>query len=224
MKLTPLWLALCSLPALACGPDGCETPLTLQLTAAQCHLNGLPFLSPDNDTRTNLALLLADEQAFSLPRRRCRCPSPSDLLNPALLNPTQAEPARAGPDPAGAGRRSRHRAEHHPGRPGRAAGWSEGRCISNNPVAAEAFLQALVDTPALGADERSQLARQRLAMLGQCAQQAETATAPEDKATPLSAAGQGFADYLAASQLFYQGSSPRPIRCLPPSPDRISPG
>ncbi len=49
MKLTPLWLALCSLPALACGPDGCETPLTLQLTAAQCHLNGLPFLSPDND-------------------------------------------------------------------------------------------------------------------------------------------------------------------------------
>ena len=33
--------------------------LTLQLTAAQCHLNGLPFLSPDNDTRTNLALLLA---------------------------------------------------------------------------------------------------------------------------------------------------------------------
>jgi hypothetical protein len=45
MKLTPLWLALCSLPALACGPDGCETPLTLQLTAAQCHLNGLPFLS-----------------------------------------------------------------------------------------------------------------------------------------------------------------------------------
>ena len=45
-----------------------ETPLTLQLTAAQCHLNGLPFLSPDNDTRTNLALLLADEQAFSLPK------------------------------------------------------------------------------------------------------------------------------------------------------------
>ncbi|HDX8438785.1 TPA: hypothetical protein RQN11_004397, partial [Aeromonas dhakensis] len=68
MKLTPLWLALCSLPVLACGPDGCETPLTLQLTAAQCHLNGLPFLSPDNDTRTNLALLLADEQAFSLPK------------------------------------------------------------------------------------------------------------------------------------------------------------
>jgi hypothetical protein len=40
-------------------------------------------------------------------------------------------------------------------------------------------------------------------MLGQCAQQIETA--PEDKAMPLSAAGQGFADYLAASRLFYQG-------------------
>ncbi|WP_247656478.1 hypothetical protein [Aeromonas dhakensis] len=207
MKLTPLWLALCSLPVLACGPDGCETPLTLQLTAAQCHLNGLPFLSPDNDTRTNLALLLADEQAFSLPKAPLPLPfAIEDLLNPARLNPTQAEPAPAGPDPllalaAGLGiEQSTTQAALE-----RAAGWSEGRCISNNPIAAEAFLQALVDTPALGADERSQLARQRLAMLGQCAQQAETATAPEDKAAPLSAAGQGFADYLAASRLFYQG-------------------
>ncbi|MGL6500839.1 hypothetical protein ACSZOJ_22070, partial [Aeromonas dhakensis] len=83
MKLTPLWLALCSLPVLACGPDGCETPLTLQLTAAQCHLNGLPFLSPDNDTRTNLALLLADEQAFSLPKAPLPLPfAIEDLLNP----------------------------------------------------------------------------------------------------------------------------------------------
>ena len=182
MKLTPLWLALCSLPALACGPDGCETPLTLQLTAAQCHLNGLPFLSPDNDTRTNLALLLADEQAFSLPK----APLPLPFAIEDLLNPTQAEPAPAGPDPllalaAGLGiEQNTTQAALE-----RAAGWSEGRCISNNPVSAEAFLQALVDTPALGADERSQLARQRLAMLGQCAQQAETATAPEDKATPL---------------------------------------
>ncbi|MGL6321559.1 hypothetical protein ACSZMS_24380, partial [Aeromonas hydrophila] len=95
MKLTPLWLALCSLPALACGPDGCETPLTLQLTAAQCHLNGLPFLSPDNDTRTNLALLLADEQAFSLPKS----PLPLPFAIEDLLNPTQAEPAPAVPDP-----------------------------------------------------------------------------------------------------------------------------
>ena len=200
MKLTPLWLALCSLPALACGPDGCETPLTLQLTAAQCHLNGLPFLSPDNDTRTNLALLLADEQAFSLPK----APLPLPFAIEDLLNPAQAEPAPAGPDPllalaAGLGiEQSTTQAALE-----RAAGWSEGRCISNNPVSAEAFLQALVDTPALGADERNQLARQRLAMLGQCAQQAETA--PEDKAAPLSAAGQGFADYLAASRLFYQG-------------------
>ncbi|OZG41984.1 hypothetical protein CAK78_10440 [Aeromonas sp. A35_P] len=205
MKLTPLWLALCSLPVLACGPDGCETPLTLQLTAAQCHLNGLPFLSPDNDTRTNLALLLADEQAFSLPKAPLPLPfAIEDLLNPALLNPPQAEPAPAGPDPllalaAGLGiEQSTTQAALE-----RAAGWSEGRCISNNPVSAEAFLQALVDTPALGADERSQLARQRLAMLGQCAQQTETA--PEAKAVPLSAAGQGFADYLAASRRFYQG-------------------
>ena len=157
MKLTPLWLALCSLPVLACGPDGCETPLTLQLTAAQCHLNGLPFLSPDNDTRTNLALLLADEQAFSLPK----APLPLPFAIEDLLNPTPAEPAPAGPDPllaltAGLGiEQSTTQAALE-----RAAGWSEGRCISNNPVSAEAFLQALVDTPALGADERSQLARQ----------------------------------------------------------------
>ena len=37
------------------------------------------------------------------------------------------------------------------------AGWSEGRCISNNPVSAEAFLQALAQTPALTASDRSQL-------------------------------------------------------------------
>ncbi|MGY2437129.1 hypothetical protein ACW4FQ_28715, partial [Escherichia coli] len=92
---TPLWLALCSLPVLACGPDGCETPLTLQLTAAQCHLNGLPFLSPDNDTRTNLALLLADEQAFSLPGEALPLPFRID----ELISPAVGDTAPAGPDP-----------------------------------------------------------------------------------------------------------------------------
>ena len=135
---------------------------------------------PDNDTRTNLALLLADEQAFSLPKS----PLPLPFAIEDLLNPTQAEPAPAVPDPAGAGRRSRHRAEHHPGRPGAGRRLERGALHQQQSGCGKAFLQALVDTPALGADERSQLARQRLAMLGQCAQQIETA--PEDKAMPLS--------------------------------------
>lgn len=205
MKLTPLWLALCSLPVLACGPDGCETPLTLQLTAAQCHLNGLPFLSPDNDTRTNLALLLADEQAFSLPDGALPLPFTVD----ALISPAVGDTGPAGPDPllalaAGLGiEESTTQAALE-----RAAGWSEGRCISNNPVSAEAFLQALTQTPALTASDRSQLASQRLAMLGQCGQpqDADQGTAQDQsKPAPLSPAAQGFADYLTASQHFYQG-------------------
>ncbi|WDL83289.1 hypothetical protein IU367_03510 [Aeromonas bestiarum] len=205
MKLTPLWLALCSLPVLACGPDGCETPLTLQLTAAQCHLNGLPFLSPDNDTRTNLALLLADEQAFSLPDGALPLPFTVD----ALISPAVGDTGPAGPDPllalaAGLGiEESTTQAALE-----RAAGWSEGRCISNNPVSAEAFLLALAQTQALTASDRSQLASQRLAMLGQCGQpqDADQGTAQDQsKPASLSPAAQGFADYLTASRHFYQG-------------------
>ena len=224
MKLTPLWLALCSLPALACGPDGCETPLTLQLTAAQCHLNGLPFLSPDNDTRTNLALLLADEQAFSLPKAPLPLPfAIEDLLNPALLNPTQAEPAPAVPDPllalaAGLGiEQNTTQAALE-----RAAGWSEGRCISNNPVSAEAFLQALVDTPALGADERSQLARQRLACWASAPSKPKRRQKPRPRRCRPPARALPTTWPPADSSI--RGSSPRPMRCLPPSPGRISPG
>ncbi|WP_413163901.1 hypothetical protein [Aeromonas salmonicida] len=205
MKLTPLWLALCSLPVLACGPDGCETPLTLQLTAAQCHLNGLPFLSPDNDTRTNLALLLADEQAFSLPDGALPLPFTVD----ALISPAAGDTAPAGPDPLLALAASLGiEAATTEAAITRAGSWSEGRCISNNPVSAEAFLQALVQTPALTASDRSQLASQRLAMLGQCGQAqdaAESMPQGESKTAPLSAAAKGFADYLTASQHFYQG-------------------
>ena len=205
MKLTPLWLALCSLPVLACGPDGCETPLTLQLTAAQCHLNGLPFLSPDNDTRTNLALLLADEQAFSLPGGALPLPFRVD----ELISPAVGDTAPAGPDPLLALAASLGiEAATTEAAITRAGSWSEGRCISNNPVSAEAFLQALVQTPALTASDRSQLASQRLAMLGQCGQAqdaAESMPQGESKTAPLSAAAKGFADYLTASQHFYQG-------------------
>ena len=86
---------------------------------------------PDNDTRTNLALLLADEQAFSLPKS----PLPLPFAIEDLLNPTQAEPAppcrillalAAG---LGIEQNTTQAALE------RAAGWSEGRCISNNPVA-----------------------------------------------------------------------------------------
>lgn len=205
MKLTPLWLALCSLPVLACGPDGCETPLTLQLTAAQCHLNGLPFLSPDNDTRTNLALLLADEQAFSLPDGALPLPFTVD----ALISPAVGDTEPAGPDPLLALASSLGiDAATTEAAITRANSWSEGRCISNNPVSAEAFLQALAQTPSLTASDRSQLASQRLAMLGQCGQPLDTTESTpqgESKATPLSPAAQGFADYLTASQHFYQG-------------------
>lgn len=205
MKLTPLWLALCSLPVLACGPDGCETPLTLQLTAAQCHLNGLPFLSPDNDTRTNLALLLADEQAFSLPDGALPLPFTVD----ALISPAVGDTGPAGPDPLLALASSLGiDAATTEAAITRANSWSEGRCISNNPVSAEAFLQALAQTPSLTTSDRSQLASQRLAMLGQCGQPLDaTESTPqgENKAAPLSPAAQGFADYLTASQHFYQG-------------------
>lgn len=205
MKLTPLWLALCSLPVLACGPDGCETPLTLQLTAAQCHLNGLPFLSPDNDTRTNLALLLADEQAFSLPDGALPLPFTVD----ALISPAVGDTGPAGPDPLLALASSLGiDAATTEAAITRAGSWSEGRCISNNPASAETFLQELVQTPALTASDRNQLASQRLAMLGQCGQPLDaTESTPqgESKAAPLSPAAQGFADYLTASQHFYQG-------------------
>ncbi|MGX5836295.1 hypothetical protein ACWIJ6_19450 [Aeromonas piscicola] len=205
MKLTPLWLALCSLPVLACGPDGCETPLTLQLTAAQCHLNGLPFLSPDNDTRTNLALLLADEQAFSLPDGALPLPFTIDTL----ISPAVGDTGPAGPDPLLALASSLGiDAATTEAAITRANSWSEGRCISNNPVSAEAFLQALAQTPSLTTSDRSQLASQRLAMLGQCGQPLDTTESTpqgENKAVPLSPAAQGFADYLTASQHFYQG-------------------
>ncbi|MFP8965044.1 hypothetical protein ACKC9G_00495 [Pokkaliibacter sp. CJK22405] len=67
--LKPSLLALAMMPVMAFGcADGCGGVYEIDLTSAMfdCEAGQMPFLSPANDTRINLALLLADKKRFDL--------------------------------------------------------------------------------------------------------------------------------------------------------------
>ena len=47
----------------ACGPDGCGG-VEYTLSAPACGLAALPFLAPQNDSRLNMAMLIADQSQY----------------------------------------------------------------------------------------------------------------------------------------------------------------
>ncbi|WP_416364631.1 outer membrane assembly lipoprotein YfiO [Pseudomonas sp. NFX183] len=212
--LSPLALALLagiSLPAQASSDDSCYPDWRVSRdTLDPC--NNLPFLSPGNDSRANLRLLLADRKAAPLtpnalseddlaegfgpvpfpvyrlvPRGEAEPVSTSDAPNTSPLD-ALLEPLGIKRDDAKAA--------------GDAFLNGEGsRCRSNDENSAAAFISQVVkaDVPAT---ERDLLVKARLQLLTACEWVGPVVEPPQDIQ---STEGQLFRTYLQAAADFYTG-------------------
>jgi hypothetical protein len=181
-------------PAMASADISCSTKWTLtQRELIDCY--DLPFLSPGNDSRVNLQLLLIDAgrasvQAPALSELQVQPPyastAPFISLGQlfAVIRPRgpQAEVDGTGSDLAS----------------------GEGSRCRSNATGTRDFDAALSDSSALPDTERDALQRARRDLSPTC----DDTTKPvpfETPATIHSALGLQFADYLAGATAFYQG-------------------
>lgn len=208
--------ALIHLPVQACSDDSCYPTWDLKRDLLDT-CNNTPFLSPANDSRVNLQLLLADygqtpltspttdnyykDQGYAL------VPFPVDLTeNTDRTDTGSSDPATTtAPSPLTAQALKL-------GVPGetistlltQTSDWEGSRCASNNPQTALTYLQQLAQATDIPADERQSLAQSRLAILQSCdadiAQQ--SGWLPANIQSP---AGQWFASYLQGALAFYNG-------------------
>ncbi|KAF1053904.1 MAG: hypothetical protein GAK43_01164 [Stenotrophomonas maltophilia] len=176
--------------------------------------NSLPFLSPGNDSRVNLRLLLADAGEGALPDRPLSddehqlgyglVPFPMSRLldSPGSGDSADVSAEKAAAPLADLAARIGLPADALPAESELFASGEGSRCRSNDPANAAQFLQQLLaaDVPAT---ERQGLARARLGLLGACQwDEAQLgALFPEVD----SVAGQGFLTYLQGAATFYGG-------------------
>jgi hypothetical protein len=182
--------------------------------------NNVPFLSPANDSRVNLLLLLADSGQVTIAAstsdfwRRIgydAVPFPLDALNerdetrPGNVPASDVAGETNGETLATLAAQIGEPIDESAPRPATSFALGEGnRCRSNTNDAARAFLAQVIRTPEVPDAERKELARSRLALLAGCTwDQAEA-----DRIAPAnvqSAAGREFASYLRAAIAFYSG-------------------
>lgn len=213
--LSPLALVLLagtSLPALASSDDSCYPDWRVSRDSLDACSN-VPFLSPGNDSRVNLRLLLADKKAAPLAPNALSeddraqgfgvVPFPVYRLAPATA--TAEEPDNQ-PDnsrtaeldtllaPLGIKREDYKTA-------GEAFLNGEGsRCRSNDDDSATAFISQVIkaDMPAA---ERELLVKARLQLLTACSWDGQVVDAQHIQSTD----GQLFRTYLQAAADFYSG-------------------
>ena len=189
-------------PAWASGDFTCEVSWTLRQTE-RTDCGNLPFLTPGNDSRVNLQLLLLDVGKISLhapgPARSAadRWPAP-DLAGPipftlddikGLIDPPP--PAPGGEAGAGAGDRAD----------------GEGSRCNSNAAGADAFAAALAAAKGVPANERAALTSARAGLRPSCADDPKAPPQPA-LATPAevrSPVGRQFAAYLSGASAFYAG-------------------
>ena len=189
---------------MACSDDYCEPEMTL--TANQCGLSALPYLSPANDTRVNLALLLAEQGKFPLRAPDADYPSPgrapftlASILEQPATDIAAAEPPPPPAPPALA--RLGIPAERWQREVVERGGYGSGSyCQSNDAVAATAFIRE-VDAAALPVAEARALVGARLQLTGLC----EGETFPPLTGLPKQGIAGDFSRYLAAATAFYAG-------------------
>lgn len=214
-SLTPLALIIGATmggQAQASSDDSCYPNWSL-LRGSLDVCNNLPFLTPGNDSRVNLRLLLADRKALT--------------LNPGEL--TEQELAEGyGPVPFAAFRLANEEIEGDESEESGAAAMADllgklglsresndtagqaflqgegSRCRSNRDESAADFIGQLLDTESLSAAERQSLARARLQLLDACTWEADKQASllPTDVQSPQAKA---FAAYLRAASDFYSG-------------------
>ena len=213
--LTPLALiigATFSSAAQASGDDSCYPTWSL-LRDSLDVCNNLVFLTPGNDSRVNLRLLLADRKALEIKPNALTSEELSEGFGPvpfAVARLDQGSNDGDESEETGAAHLSdllqklgikRDTADSA----GQAFLQGEGsRCRSNRDDSAADFIKALLDTASLSDAERQSLARSRVQLLDSC-------TWEGDKQAALlptniqSADGKAFLAYLRAASDFYSG-------------------
>ncbi|TFY88359.1 outer membrane assembly lipoprotein YfiO [Pseudomonas nabeulensis] len=210
--LSPLALALLasvSLPAVASSDDSCYPDWRVSRDSlAGC--NNLPFLSPGNDSRVNLRLMLADKKAMALAPNALNeddlaqgfgpVPFPVYRLTAPAGTNTEPDDSRTAKldsllEPLGIKREEQKTA-------GEAFLNGEGsRCRSNDDDSASAFIRQVVKAD-MPATERTSLAKARLQLLTTCEWDGPVMAEPQQIQ---SADGQQFRTYLQAAADFYSG-------------------
>ncbi|MFJ4145278.1 outer membrane assembly lipoprotein YfiO [Pseudomonas sp. NPDC089734] len=216
--LTALALAAGSVfctQAQASGDDSCYPNWSI-LKENLDACSSLAFLSPGNDSRVNLRLLLADQGAlalmphplndydrsqgygqvpFALYRLGAPAPQEEPSEQPAIAGNSALQPLleklgikQSGTEAAG-----------------EAFLQGEGsRCRSNTPASASAFIGQLIASPELNDNERRSLANARLQLLTLCGWDASQ-QASMIPGNMTSTTGKAFATYLRAASDFYSG-------------------
>ena len=190
--LAAAWLSAGA--AWASGDFGCSTTWSLVKPDLD-PCNNQPFLSPGNDSRVNLQLLLLDA---GLAKLQPDTP-PKD---PAIPAPTEGSaPSYATEDFTGF-----FKPPADPNAPAGSDEYAEGegsRCLTNADGAA-GFKAALDAAKGLPAPERDALAAARAGLTPNCDDPTKAA-APAPTGTIKSAIGRQFAAYLTGATAFYAG-------------------
>ena len=213
--LSPLALALLaglSQPALASSDDSCYPDWRVSRDSLDT-CNNLPFLSPGNDSRTNLRLLLADKKAAPLAPNVLSeddlsqgfGPVPFPVYRLVPIAATPAEPdntPHASPSaeldtllqPLGI-KRDEYKSAGADFLNGEGS-----RCRSNDDDSATAFIRQVIkaDMPAA---ERELLVKARLQLLTACSWEGQVVDAQQVQSTE----GQLLRTYLQAAADFYSG-------------------
>ncbi|UTH36912.1 hypothetical protein NLY39_01805 [Pseudomonas sp. KHPS1] len=221
-RLLPLALltGLHAAPALASSDMTCAPSWKL-ISDQLSGCNNLAFLSPGNDSRVNLQLLLDDAGHLKLTREPLALdgyeygyglvPFSLGMLDASRARGEAAEADEQGVDPdlaylTQALQRLGIDSEADALAVQRFAEGEGNRCRSNDLQAMRGFVDALGATPDLAASEAQALARSRRSLLSLCGEgdpQAEDILPP---ATQLqSPAAQAFGDYLHGADAFYRG-------------------
>lgn len=204
--------------ALASSDMTCQPSWTL-IADRLSSCNNLAFLSPGNDSRVNLQLLLDDAGLLQLTREPKALegyehgyglvPFSLGMLDPGRRS--EPTPADDKPDPhldyldqalqqLGVAREPDDLAAHL------FADGEGSRCRSNDLAAMRGFVEALTTTPMLAADEAHDLAHSRRALLGLCEDgevQPEHILPPAERLK--SPAGMAYGRYLNGADAFYRG-------------------
>ncbi|MEE9099244.1 outer membrane assembly lipoprotein YfiO [Pseudomonas nitroreducens] len=179
--------------------------------------NSLPFLSPGNDSRVNLQLLLADAGQANLPDRPLsddeqqlgygKVPFPMARLlddGQSAESDGPASGTQASAPLADLVARIGLPADSLAQSADSFASGEGSRCRSNNASTAQDFLSQLLLIEGLPAEERQSLARGRLTLLGAC-QWDDTQLTVILPGDLQSAPGKAFATYLKGAAEFYSG-------------------
>ena len=180
--------------ARASGDFSCSTVWKLDQTIyADC--NNLPFLSPGNDTRVNLQLLLLDARRADLEAPRKTDPPTPDIAASASPFTWEAFSDVVGPRPPAP--------PTHADTKSAAASGEGSRCRSND-TGAKAFADALAASPQVPAAERTALLDARAHLPTKCDDSAALAPYPPPDGIH-SQLGRQFSQYLVGTAGFYGG-------------------